>query len=63
MTTEYCVCCDKRLSRTESEALTDVERKYHFILCRKCLARERAESLLIPEVLEIDEFDEVYKVD
>lgn len=41
--TEYCVYCDKRLSSAESQAITELERRYYFILCKKHLADHRRE--------------------
>lgn len=49
MKTEYCVYCDKKLTTKESQNITGLERKYHFILCHKHLAEERRNSVLLAD--------------
>ncbi len=40
---EFCVRCDTSLSQQESAALSELERRYSFILCSRCLSKERRE--------------------
>ncbi len=47
MKMEFCVRCDKSLSKNESTALSKEERRYSFILCTRCLSKERHEIYAI----------------
>ena len=53
---EFCVRCDKSLSKQESTALTELERRYSFLLCSRCLKKERREiDAIIADLSGIEE--------
>lgn len=57
---EFCVNCDKRLSKKESDALTADERKYHYILCTRCLKQHRNETQAIIDEPETAIYNRAY---
>ena len=55
-TREYCVRCDRSLSKQESAALSEAERRYSFILCQRCLKKERREvDEIVADLSKIEE--------